>query len=193
MTQRIADKRRQATFKQKGRVAPYTIFFSALLLLLSACSSTESPFNMGSSEVASLVTADRSGLQVAARGIDERDDESFEEADSFDDDETVETAASFVDFPSPERSNPFIWDDSYSAGEHSALDTGKTAVIRVLGFVETDQQRVLISVNGSSVVLSENEPFGKLLVGKISPPTVQITLADVTRTYSLLDRPAKTE
>ncbi len=91
-----------------------------------------------------------------------------------------------MEFPSPERVNPFVWDQSFD--EQSGSENGKAKrEVKVMGFVTTDQQRVVLSINGETVTLSVGQIARKVEVLEIAIPVVRLSVDGIEWSTSIFD------
>ncbi len=88
--------------------------------------------------------------------------------------------------PSPNRTDPFEWDERFNKEAGSEERTGAHAV-KILGFIETDKPRVMLSVDGQVETLAEGESLKKVEVVEIKVPRVRLSIDELTWTASIFD------
>lgn len=89
--------------------------------------------------------------------------------------------------PSPGRNDPFRYPDDFQTTQPSGERTGRGEV-KLLGFVQTDRPKVLLTIEGQSGTLAVGESLGRVTVESISIPNVRLSLDGVTWNASLFDR-----
>ena len=90
-------------------------------------------------------------------------------------------------FPSPDRENPFEWDDNFSGGNaESKLENKRD--IKIVGFVKTDVQRVMISLNKQVYTMTVGETLNRVSVTEIDVPRAKLSYDGIEWTASLFDR-----
>ena len=88
----------------------------------------------------------------------------------------------------PTRENPFAYGgERRAAGPEGS--PSRSSKIAVLGFVATDQPRVILSVHGRAHTLAAGMSVGAVHVEQISPPTVTLRSGHSTWTASMFDHP----
>ena len=106
-------------------------------------------------------------------------------------DESVETdpveGVAHTPLPSPGRGDPFRYPEGFQSVQSEGGRTERGDV-KLLGFIETDRPRVLISIDGQRGTLAAGESIGRVTVESISIPYVRLSLEGISWNASLFDR-----
>lgn len=99
----------------------------------------------------------------------------------------IDRATDFAEdsLPSPDRVNPFL---RAAASTVDSTDLHDRRNVRVLGFVDGETPRVMLSVNGKIRSYAEGESDGGLKVVSLEMPKVQLLINKVECELSLFDR-----
>ncbi len=98
-----------------------------------------------------------------------------------------EKLASKVAFPSPDRTNPFELSAAYQ-DDPTPDQPGRKREIRILGFAEVDEPRVILSIDGKTHVLKSGETEQRVTVMELHPPNARLSYDGVTWNASLFEK-----
>ncbi len=87
----------------------------------------------------------------------------------------------------PNRVDPFVFPSEITDNQRAPVPTTSVAQVRVMGFAEVDELRVLLEAKDSTQSLKVGDELNGIEVVAIKPPTVELRLGNLIWTASMFD------
>ena len=131
------------------------------------------------------------GLEQSSAPITELIPKVIEDAQSTEENDNEEVPAGKLvvksELPSPGRTNAFELSGEFQT-ETVAQETGGKREIYIIGFVEVDTPRVMLSIDGRTETLKVNDTIDRITVLEIAPPRAKLSFDGVSWNASIFDK-----
>ncbi len=91
------------------------------------------------------------------------------------------------ELPSPGRTNAFELSGEFQT-ESVTQETGAKREVHIIGFVEVDTPRVMLSIDGRTETLKVNDTIDRITVLEIAPPRAKLSSDGVSWNASIFDK-----